>query len=79
MKVQVALVVTNRVMCSVISRKKAQNISYLVQFSLAVPVSSAAIKNPFSLINDLWSDERNTLTLETVKAEIIKTHLCIVL
>jgi hypothetical protein len=51
-----------------------KNISYLVQFSLAVPVSNTAAKNTFSLINDLRSDDRNTLTLETVKAEIIKTH-----
>jgi hypothetical protein len=50
-----------------------KNISYLVQFSLAVLVSNAAAKNTFSLI-DLWSHERNTLMLETVKAEIITTH-----
>lgn len=51
-----------------------KNIRYLVQFSLAVPVSNAVVKNKFSLINDLRSDDRNTLLLETVKAQIIKTH-----
>jgi hypothetical protein len=42
---------------------------------LALPGSNAAVERVFSLINALWTDEKNRLKIETVKAlTIVKTH-----
>jgi hypothetical protein len=42
---------------------------------LALPGSNAPIQRVFSKINALWSDEKKTLKIETVKAlTIVKTH-----
>jgi uncharacterized protein YjaZ len=42
---------------------------------LALPGSNAQIELVFSIINVLWSDEKNKLKIETVKAlTIVKTH-----
>jgi hypothetical protein len=42
---------------------------------LALPGSNAAVERVFSLINALWTDGKNRLKIETVKAlTIVKTH-----
>jgi uncharacterized protein YjaZ len=42
---------------------------------LALPGSNMPIEHVFSVINVLWSDEKNRLKIETVKAlRIVKTH-----
>jgi hypothetical protein len=44
-------------------------------FCLALPSSNAPIQHVFSIINAFWSDEKNRLKVETVKAlTIVKTH-----
>jgi hypothetical protein len=45
----------------------AVNIKCLFSFSLARPGSNAPIEHVFSVINALWSDEKNRLQTETVK------------
>lgn len=46
----------------------------LVEFSLAIPGSNASIERVFSVIKAFWTDEKNSLKLETVKAlTLIKT------
>lgn len=51
------------------------NILPLVQFVLAIPGTNAAVERIFSLTNSLWTDEKNRLSVDTVKSIIvIKTH-----
>jgi hypothetical protein len=45
-------------------------------FSLAIPSTSASIERAFSITNALWTDEKNSFLVETIKAVIVtKTHL----
>jgi hypothetical protein len=37
---------------------------------LAIPVSNAFVERVFSIMKNLWSDERNSLSVGLVKAEI---------
>lgn len=47
----------------------------LVSFSLTLPGSNASVERIFSLMNSLWTDERNRLQLDTVQSILtIKTH-----
>jgi hypothetical protein len=42
---------------------------------MALPGSNAAVERVFSVINALWTDEKNRLKIQTVKAlTIVKTH-----
>jgi hypothetical protein len=44
---------------------------------LALPGSNAAVERVFSLINALWTDEKNILKIETVKAlTVVKDFSC---
>jgi hypothetical protein len=53
----------------------SRNIKCLVSFCLALPGTNAAVEHVFSLINAIWTDEKNRLKIETVKALIIvKTY-----
>jgi hypothetical protein len=38
-----------------------KNISRVVEFSLSLPETNAAVERVFSLVNALWTDERNRL------------------
>jgi hypothetical protein len=38
----------------------AENLKCLVSFCLALPGCNAAVEHVFSLINALWTDEKNT-------------------
>ena len=46
------------------------NFLSLVEFALALPVSNAYVERIFSLMKNLWTDERNRLSTEMVKAEL---------
>lgn len=48
----------------------APNLFKIMQHVLAVPVSNAHVERVFSVMNALWSDARNRMTTELVKAEI---------
>nr|XP_015839806.1 PREDICTED: uncharacterized protein LOC107398834 [Tribolium castaneum] len=51
------------------------NLQKLFSFMASIPVSNAATERVFSQANIIWSETRNRLTLEHVKAEIqIKTN-----
>jgi hypothetical protein len=46
-----------------------------LEFSFAIPGSTAAIERVFSIVNALWADEKCRLLVETIKAVIVtKTH-----
>jgi hypothetical protein len=44
-----------------------KNINTVVEFSLSLPGTNAAVESVFSLVNALWTDERNRLEVSTVK------------
>jgi hypothetical protein len=46
----------------------AVNIKCLINICLELPGSDAPIERVFSIIIALWSDDKNTLKMETVKA-----------
>jgi hypothetical protein len=51
------------------------NIQLILEFSFAIPGTSAAIERVFSITNALWTDEKSRLLAETIKAVIVtKTH-----
>jgi hypothetical protein len=53
----------------------AENLKCPVSFCLALPGCDAAVERVFSLINALWTDEKNRLKIETVEVStIVKTH-----
>jgi hypothetical protein len=52
-----------------------KNISTVVEFSLSLPGTNAAVESVFSLVNALWTDERNWLEVSTVKSiGLVKHH-----
>ncbi|KAI6656015.1 hypothetical protein LOD99_1749 [Oopsacas minuta] len=52
------------------SYANSPNLLSLVEFALALPVSNAYVERIFSLMKNLWTDERNRLSTEMVKAEL---------
>lgn len=42
----------------------------IIQCILAIPVNNSYVEGIFSIMNNVWSDERNRLKVESVKAEI---------
>jgi hypothetical protein len=52
-----------------------RNIHIILEFSLAIPGTSAFIERVFSITDALWADEKNSFLAETIKAVIVtKTH-----
>jgi hypothetical protein len=47
----------------------------ILEFSLAIPGTSVSIERVLSITNALWTDEKNSFLVETIKAVIVtKTH-----
>jgi hypothetical protein len=52
-----------------------RNIHIILEFSLPITSTSASIERAFSITNALWTDEKNSFLVETIKAVIVtKTH-----
>jgi hypothetical protein len=51
-----------------------KNISTVIEFSLSLPGTNAAVERVFSLVNALWTDERNRLEVSTVKSIVLVKH-----
>jgi hypothetical protein len=51
-----------------------QNISTVAELSLSLPGTNAAVERVFSLVNALWTDERNRLGVSTVKSIVLVKH-----
>jgi hypothetical protein len=52
-----------------------RNIHIILEFSLAIPGSSASFERVFSITNALWTDEKNSFLVETIKAVTV-TKTC---
>lgn len=50
--------------------KKFPNLHKIVECVLSVPISNAFVERIFSIMKNLWTDERNCLSVGLVKAEI---------
>jgi hypothetical protein len=46
----------------------------VVEFSLSLPGANAAVGSVFSLVNALWTDERNRLEVSAVKSIVLVKH-----
>ncbi|CAG4945643.1 unnamed protein product [Parnassius apollo] len=56
--------------CSFFSKESAPNLLKLVQHVCSIPVSNAFVERIFSVMGNIWTNERNRLGLETVKSEL---------
>lgn len=52
------------------SNVNCPNLLRIVEACLALPISNAFVERIFSIMNNLWTDERNRLSTKMVKAEI---------
>ena len=43
---------------------------YTTKYEFSIPISNAFVERVFSLMGNLWSDERNNLSVEMVKSEL---------
>lgn len=48
-----------------------KNISALCQFAMCLPGTNAPVERIFSIMNNTWTDERNRMSLDTLKALLI--------
>uniref|UniRef100_A0AAQ6A1P8 HAT C-terminal dimerisation domain-containing protein n=2 Tax=Amphiprion ocellaris TaxID=80972 RepID=A0AAQ6A1P8_AMPOC len=48
-----------------------KNISALCQFAMCLPGTNAPVERIFSIMNNTWTDERNCMSLDTLKALLI--------
>jgi hypothetical protein len=52
-----------------------KNIHIILEYSLAIPGTSASIERVFAITNALWTDEKKSFLVENAKAVIMtKTH-----
>jgi hypothetical protein len=51
-----------------------KNIITVVEFSISLSGTYAAVDRVFSLVNALWTDERNRLKVPTVKSIVLVKH-----
>ncbi|GFW91466.1 dimer_Tnp_hAT domain-containing protein [Trichonephila clavipes] len=51
-------------------QEEAPNLLKIVQFVCSVPVSNAFVERIFSVMGNVWTDERNRLAVNTVKSEL---------
>jgi hypothetical protein len=57
-------------------RISLKNSQFILEFSFAIPGTSAATERVFSITDALWTDEKNRFLVETIEAVIVtKTHL----
>ncbi|GFX76941.1 dimer_Tnp_hAT domain-containing protein [Trichonephila clavipes] len=56
--------------CKFFQKEEAPNLLKIVQFVCSVPVSYAFVERIFSVMGNVWTDERNRLAVNTVKSEL---------
>lgn len=48
-----------------------ENISKIVEFCLCLPGSNAPIERVFSILNNVWTNEKNNMKIETIRSILI--------
>lgn len=56
--------------CKFFSNTEAPNLLKIVQYVCSIPVSNAFVERIFSVMGNIWTDERNRLAVDTVKSEL---------
>ncbi|GFV99721.1 dimer_Tnp_hAT domain-containing protein [Trichonephila clavipes] len=56
--------------CNFFQKEEAPNLLKIVQFVCSVPVSNAFVERIFSVMGNVWTDERNRVAVNTVKSEL---------
>ncbi|GFS75352.1 dimer_Tnp_hAT domain-containing protein [Trichonephila clavipes] len=56
--------------CNFFQKEEALNLLKIVQFVCSVPVSNAFVERIFSVMGNVWTDERNRVAVNTVKSEL---------
>ncbi|GFX30423.1 dimer_Tnp_hAT domain-containing protein [Trichonephila clavipes] len=56
--------------CKFFQKEEAPNLLKIVQFVCSVPVSNAFVERIFSVMGNVWTDERNSQAVNTVKSKL---------
>ena len=54
--------------CSFFSKESAPILLKLVQYIMSIPVSNASVERIFSVMGNVWTDERNRMCVESVRS-----------
>ena len=57
-------------MCKILSSCEAPNLEKIVSAVMAIPVGNDFVEHIFSVMKNLWTDERNRLIVRQAKAEL---------
>jgi hypothetical protein len=52
------------------AKASASNLQLIVEYILSIPASNGHLKKMFSIMKDMYTDKRNPMRLEIVKAEL---------
>ena len=55
---------------SFFEKESAPNLLKIVQYVMSIPVSNANVERIFSVMGNVWTDERNRLCVESVRSEL---------
>jgi len=56
--------------CFYFSKESSPNLLKVVQYVMSIPVSNANVERIFSVMGNVWTDERNRLCVESVRSEL---------
>jgi hypothetical protein len=56
--------------CSLFTKESSPNLIKIVQYVMSIPVSNSSAEWVFSVMGNVWTDERNQLSTESVKSEL---------
>ncbi|GFW20394.1 hypothetical protein TNCV_2729331 [Trichonephila clavipes] len=62
--------------CKFFQKEEAPNLLKIVQFVCSVPVSNAFVERIFSVMGNVWTDDRNSFAVNTVKTGMKKKRVC---
>ena len=56
--------------CLFFSKECALILLILVKYIMSIPVSNASVERIFSVMRNVWTDERNRMCIESVRSEL---------
>jgi hypothetical protein len=61
--------------CKILSKTDYKNLMKIIETVMAIPIGNDFVERVFSLMKKIWTDERNRMNINIIKAEIcIKTN-----